>query len=151
MDTTPPLSVARADVSSKLDLVASGLLSDPPAGGFTVPGDEVERAALGYLHADCGHCHNQDRPGGGFARCYDPQNELDFLLRVDRLGSVWDTPTYQTVGHRIHPGDPDNSYLLQRVSRRDFLFGLGLSMPPLGTEEVDPDGVRILTDRIEAL
>ena len=38
-------------------LAAEGWLSDPPTASFDVPGDETTRAALGYLHANCGNCH----------------------------------------------------------------------------------------------
>src|SRR5262249_57537884 len=45
---------------SVASLAAQNLLSAPPAAAvdFTVPGDATARAALGYLHANCGHCHN---------------------------------------------------------------------------------------------
>jgi hypothetical protein len=40
------------------DFTAAGLLTDPPASEFVTPGDPVTAGALGYLHANCGHCHN---------------------------------------------------------------------------------------------
>src|SRR5258708_36970388 len=40
------------------DFTAPGLLTDPPASEFVTPGDPVTAGALGYLHANCGHCHN---------------------------------------------------------------------------------------------
>ena len=44
------------------DLIAQNLLTAPPAGTaaphFPLPGNAVDQAALGYLHANCGHCHN---------------------------------------------------------------------------------------------
>jgi hypothetical protein len=39
-------------------LEAEGLLSDPIARPITVPGTPEQAAALGYVHANCGHCHN---------------------------------------------------------------------------------------------
>ena len=40
---------------------AAGLLSHPPAaGGYPLGADAATAAALGYLHANCGHCHNQN-------------------------------------------------------------------------------------------
>jgi PAS domain S-box-containing protein len=61
-DTTPP---------AMPDLVAMGWLSDPPADphGFPAPGDDETAAALGYLHANCGHCHNEN--GAAMARHAD--------------------------------------------------------------------------------
>ncbi len=40
-------------------LIAGGSLSHPPAAPLTIPGDPVAEQALGYLHANCGGCHNQ--------------------------------------------------------------------------------------------
>lgn len=123
-------------------LLSEGALTAPPEGPLAVPGNETERAALGYLHANCGHCHNQRRPEQNGARCFAPQNELDFWLRVDRLGSVQETPTYQSAvgsGGPIEPGNPDDSRLIHRVSTRD-----DASMPPLGTEVVDTRTVELL-------
>ena len=37
----------------------AGMLTVPAPNGFTVPGsDPATQAALGYLHANCGNCHN---------------------------------------------------------------------------------------------
>jgi hypothetical protein len=33
------------------------LLSAPPAAVYPIPGDAIQSAALGFLHANCGHCH----------------------------------------------------------------------------------------------
>src|SRR5688572_32754644 len=41
------------------DAGEQGILSDPPIGDFPAPGDETTSAALGYIHANCGHCHNE--------------------------------------------------------------------------------------------
>lgn len=137
------LSYEAADGQVDLDdLVAGGLLSAPPARRVVLPGDDVERAALGYLHANCAHCHNQDRPEAQGPRCYDPNNELDLRLLVDRLGSVEETPTYRTVVATplVRPGDPARSHLLMMLSARG-----GMRMPPLGTEVVDDEGVSLLS------
>ena len=39
-------------------LIEGERLSAPPATPFTIPGDAAARGALGYLHANCGTCHN---------------------------------------------------------------------------------------------
>lgn len=120
------------------DLVAGDRLDPTPASALAVPGDATERAALGYLHANCGHCHNQRRPTDDGPRCFDPHKSLDFSLGVDRLGDVEDTPTYDTaVGHVVSRGRPDRSRLIAKVSRRP-------GMPALGSERVDRDGVALL-------
>jgi hypothetical protein len=130
------------------ELIDTDRLTPPPASLFVVPGNSTERAALGYIHANCGHCHNQDRPPAEGPRCYDPENDLDFWLRVDRLGAPGATPTYESaIDHVVEPRDPDGSKLLRLVSRR----GTDLHMPPLGTERVDDDGVKLLRAWIEGM
>lgn len=130
------------------DLVGDGLLSAPPERPLVVPGDDTERAALGYLHANCAHCHNQDRPEGKGPRCYDPLNDLDFRLLTGRLGSVDETPTYRTVVATplIRAGEPRRSHLLMLISGHG-----GQRMPPLGTEVVDDEGVALLSSWIEGM
>jgi hypothetical protein len=124
------------------------LLTEVPGGDLAIPGDPGEVAALGYLHANCGNCHNQERPGEGLAPCMNPDNELDFWLRVDRLGSPEQTPTYETaIGFKVTPGDPDGSRLIERVSSRDLFF----RMPPLGSDRVDRDAVDMLRRWIAGL
>lgn len=129
--------------------VARGMVSDPPAGAVVVPGDDTARAALGWLHANCSHCHNQRRPEREGARCYDPQKDFDFTLRVGDLGSVKATATYRTaVDSVISAGDPDGSEVVQRAGKRDPDWP---SMPPLGTEVVDDAGLASLRAWIKQL
>src|SRR5690606_15047825 len=114
-------------------LAASGRLApalDPPE----LPGDDVARAALGYLHANCGSCHN---PESVEYRSVD----LELWLSVGALSSLSETPAYRTaVGVRrqglgaaselpelrIAPGDPTRSALYHRMASRDP----NVQMPP---------------------
>jgi hypothetical protein len=104
----------------------------------------TERAALGYLHGNCGHCHNDK---GSL------QNLGLFLRHVE--GSKVEPAVATTVGHamrkpapgqtsdgllRIEAGRPDRSALMQRMSSRSP----ALQMPPLGTELVDDEAVAVL-------
>lgn len=116
-------------------LVAAGRLTGPYSQAIVVPGDEQARLALGYLHANCGHCHNSDRSPN--KPCFVPDNALDFWLRLDHLGSVDDTPTLTSAGDAIRPGNPDGSEVVQRISTR-ALFS---RMPPLGTRRIDDQGI----------
>lgn len=130
------------------ELVAQGRLSKPPAAPMTVPGNDVERPALGYLHANCSHCHNATRPSHDGPRCYDPQSAYDFTLRANALDAVANTPTYRTVvGSLVVRGHPDDSKLIEKVSKRGFLK----QMPPLATERVDDAGVALLRRWVEGL
>jgi hypothetical protein len=120
------------------DLIAGGRLSDPPATPPIVPGDDTVRAALGYLHANCSHCHNQSRPARTGARCYDPDNDLDFQLKLGALATPAQTGTYRTVvGEKIERGAPDSSRVVELMKNR----GGGLQMPPLATERRDDAGI----------
>jgi mono/diheme cytochrome c family protein len=124
------------------DLSEEGRLSRPLERAPAIPGNELEQSALGYLHANCGHCHNRARPPRGDGpRCYDPERSLDFWLPSDPPESAARMPAVtSSVPQFVTPGDPDDSRLIALVSRR----GGFLHMPPLASRRVDPDGVREL-------
>ena len=130
------------------DLIAEGRLSTPPPTPPSVPGDPTVRAALGYLHANCSHCHNQTRPARAGARCFDPENDLDFALRLGSLGAAEATATYRTVvGEEIERGDPGGSRVVELMGNR----GGGLQMPPLATELRDDAGLETIRTWIRGL
>ncbi len=137
-------------------LRASNALSAPPAADFAVPGDTTEQAALGYLHANCGHCHNEKSP------LILTRTNLQLWLLTDRLDTVVNTPTYQTsVGVnitptadpapgatlRIAPGDAATSATFIRMNSR----GPEYQMPPVGTEDVDAEGLAAVQAWIQSL
>jgi hypothetical protein len=108
----------------------------------------VEVAALGYLHANCSHCHNPTRPKHDGARCFEPKDHYDFTLSVGKLDAVAATPTYRTVvGDAVKPGDPDGSRLYELLSSR----GMFRQMPPLATEKVDSSATANIRAWIEGL
>jgi len=145
------LQLADSAAAGALDLdglVQQGRLSHPPTSTPAIPGAPVEVAALGYLHANCSHCHNQTRPERNGARCFEPKDSYDFTLAVDKLEAVAATPTYRTVvGHAVKPGDPDGSRLYELVSSR----GMFRQMPPLATEQVDSAATANIRAWIEGL
>ncbi len=115
-----------------------GAITVAPRSPLQIPGNETQRAALGYLHANCGHCHNSARPAHAGARCFDPRNRLDFWLQSAHLTAASDTPSYLAGrGLAFEPGDPDHSRMIELMSSRGFL----VQMPPLGTEVVDEEAV----------
>jgi hypothetical protein len=125
-------------------------LTRAPAVPPQVPGDETAQAALGYLHANCSHCHNQARPQRDGERCFDPENRLDFHLPAEPVTTVQATPAYRTgVGLAFQPGDAQGSRLLARMKSRGNPFFA--SMPPLGTERVHDEAVALLTRFIAGL
>jgi hypothetical protein len=113
-----------------------------------LPGDPATQAALGYLHANCSHCHNQFRPAHTGPRCFDPERAFSFLLRTGELASPGATATFRTaIGPVIEAGDPDASAILDRMQSRNLRFG----MPALGTDTVDRAGVQLIRTWIAAL
>jgi hypothetical protein len=155
------LSHQKQDPSSSLewtlaDLISEGLLSHPPAAITAVPGTEIERKFFGYLHANCGHCHN---PKG----TANEQTGLDLWLKLEDLqGAVADFSVYRAIldtdiawldgerpraSKRIAPGSLADSAVYQRFIEKAATW----SMPPLGAELVDPEGKKLMEDFITSL
>jgi hypothetical protein len=130
------------------ELIRLQLLSRVPAVTPGVPGNETEQAALGYLHANCSHCHNASRPSRAGSRCFDPESDVDFFLRADQGPAVSETSTYRTARDVcIEPGQPDDSKMIDLVSQRSRFR----QMPPLASEVVDTAAVALLRRWIEAM
>ncbi|MCS6915612.1 MAG: hypothetical protein RMK29_00110 [Myxococcales bacterium] len=141
------------------DLVLRGVLTVPPpsADGYTIPGDATARAALGYLHANCGSCHAPDS---------DVFRDIDMSLRLEvgKLTTVTETPTYLTTVERrttsikagaagrirIRRGNPLESEVYQRMGIR-MVGPESLMMPPLASHTVDEEGRRQVADWIRTL
>jgi hypothetical protein len=137
-------------------LASEGRLTVAPSGPYKIPGNDVERAALAYLHVNCGNCHNN--------RALKPALDLHFLLGVGELGSVEQTAPYKTAINtstqvpekltdtaatkNIVPGDPDASLVYVRMQRRAPEKG---QMPSVATEVVDPIGIELIAKWIRAL
>jgi hypothetical protein len=133
---------APGDEMSLKRLVRENRLTKPPPLGLQVPGDARTQQALGYLHANCSHCHNQHRPPRAGPRCFDPRTDFDLSLRVNQLSTLDRTPVYATaVGTVITPGDADGSTLFQRFDS-DSLFRP--RMPALGTETINATTAQLL-------
>ena len=120
------------------------LLAEPPRIAAPSPG---ARAALGYLHANCGGCHNQSGPlaplelalaqvlpSGPGSR----EPALRTTVGQPIRGQVPGVPAGRA--WRIVAGQPQASTLLSRMRSRHPL----LQMPPLGTKLVDPDAVALI-------
>ena len=119
-----------------------------------IAGDARTRAALGYLTANCGHCHNEQSPVA----------TVRFPLRASGLGSLartndlvarllarvtdWDLPGRAPgTSALIAPGAPDLSVLLVRMrSRRP-----STQMPPLGTVVPDREALELISNWIASM
>lgn len=130
------------------DVSALPLTNPPPPGThYSAP-----NAALGYLHANCGHCHNPS--GSAWA-------DSHMILRLDVAESdAQATKAVQTtVGvpleqwidrgftYRIVAGDPAQSAVFYRMTQRT----MNVQMPPLATEIPDDAGIEVIRAWIQTL
>ncbi len=131
-------------------LVSNGWLSQPPASDFPVPGDGAVEDAIGYLHGNCGHCHNSES--------FLAKTRALRLKLLTSAKTPEETPLYQTAlgaaaFHDLYgtqiivtPGAPLTSQLLQRMTVRNLD-----QMPPVGTEVVDDAAVGTVSQWIAGL
>ncbi|MDB4960627.1 MAG: hypothetical protein JWP01_626 [Myxococcales bacterium] len=128
------------------DAIARGWLSSPPSGSsphYPVPGNAQQQAALGYLHANCGHCHNSKS---------QLVNRPSFRIESGFCDTLANTKTYRTAvnvagqtpfdGATIiaKPGDPARSIIITRM----LSTNPNKRMPWLGGELADPAGLTLL-------
>jgi len=152
-----PVDANNPDEWTLQRLTDASLLTAPPEGAFEFSEgwSEEERAVFGYLHANCGTCHN---PRGGA----NGITGLDLWIKADDLAKNADeSSVYLGVvdvdimkldveldaTKRIDPGSLENSAIYQRFLTK----GLSYSMPPLATEITDPNGQELLETFIMSL
>jgi hypothetical protein len=131
-------------------LGSEGLLTVSAPNGFDPPGDATAQAGLGYLHANCGICHN-----AYFTPTSPPAPRMRLLVGqttvtgTDTYTTLANVPTQnpQFAGHdRIEPGDHTTSTVIERMLTR----GTG-QMPPIASEIPDPTGVDAVSAFIDGL
>ncbi len=137
-------------------LAAGGRLTDPPPPleDYPVPGDVVTAAALGYLHANCGNCHNPNGPPFEAADTY-MELRLNVADRDPTMTRAWLSIVNQPTDHFMSGGftmrvvgmDPSMSAVRYRMTQR----GSNEAMPPLATDLVDDDGVALIDAWIATL
>jgi len=137
------------------DLVARGLLRGfPPSLAATPPriaaASPDERATLGYLHANCGICHNRLGPlaGVGLDLLQSVSEGPDSVERV--RASALAVRALRPVGGaevRVEAGKPEHSVLFRRMGARNPLD----QMPPLGTEKPDREALTLVERWIHSL
>lgn len=155
-DRDPLAPHAETPAPDTLDLkrlVERGLLRGADSLATNAPRIEAStprgRAALGYLHANCGGCHNANGPLAAL------ELELDYPLAPSReelppaLRTTLDRPSrFHPTGQvdcvRIAPGVPEHSVIVERMSSR---FA-ALQMPPLGTHAIDQEATKLVSDWI---
>jgi hypothetical protein len=129
----------------------AGWLTVGARDGFHPTGDAVASAALGYLHANCGNCHND---------AFRPVEPPPLMRLLVKFRTVEATDTFtslvgvQTINmdfsayERIEAGNPDRSEIVMRMRLRPPLKG---AMPPLGTEIMHAEGVNAVSAWIKSL
>jgi hypothetical protein len=140
-------------------LETNSLLSDDLPGSYSVPGDATEIQAFGYLHANCGNCHND--MGEGVLNGQDPFN---FWLKVaesnvNQVGATSNVlldftanksvPQYPAATLRIDPGSPMTSQVWARMQQD--VRGTNNQMPQLGSEDADSAGIDAVAAWITSL
>ena len=139
-------------------LADAGWITQTPDASLAVPGSPTARAALSYLHANCGlacHNHNGEAQASGFW----------MRLESGKLGTVQSTDTWLTgvnrqsrfivpgeTGYspRLAPYDAGASCVHYRMSVRTGVddAGTGYQMPPIDTHKVDEAGVSAIENWI---
>ena len=135
-------------------LAQADLLTRPPPAGvdYPVPGDGPTAAALGYLHANCGHCHN---PNSSPAKLLSMRLRLNVADRTPAATTIWTTTVNQPtqlfrvagITERIAAGNPGASAIPYRMDHR----GDSAQMPPLATKIVDATGLATIQSWISSL
>jgi len=135
---------------SMRSLSNNGYLTVPAPAGFHPPGDAPTQAALGYLHANCGQCHNSYFAAGSppvrmrlLTTQTTPETTDTYTTLVNVLTTYGPLNTYD----RVEPGDHANSEIIIRMSSRTA----GTQMPPIASEVVDAVGVQTISDWIDSL
>ncbi len=159
LDEASPPSAGDLDLDG---LVAVRWLSVNPPGAssphYPLPtdaNDTYATDALGYLHANCGHCHNPT------SQVYtNIAITMVLRLEVGSLASVQATPTYTTTINQpvsananggpttiVTPMQPDDSALIFRFESTNA----AIHMPALGSKVTDPTGDTLLRNWITHL
>jgi hypothetical protein len=146
-----PIDPEEVDLAALID---RGLLTGTPSllrlRPPRIPGPPVQRAALGYLHGNCGGCHRAEgslEPLGLIL--WQP---VEFaagapgaVTTIDRASQFIPAGTDMRV--RVAPGEPEHSVLLARMRERTPVA----QMPPLGSQLVDEAATRLIASWIDQL
>ncbi len=162
----PHAQVPAAGAVDLSDLVRRNLVKNLPRALVGTPpriaaASPIERAALGYLHGNCGMCHTDSGQLASLdldlwtsfaGMSIEPQTPDTNARRTTNGHAsrfVCDTSTHalrSASALRVSPGDPDASVLLRRMASRQPLS----QMPPLGTHVADAEALELVTQWIRS-
>lgn len=118
---------------------------------FKIPArDEVERKALGYMHGNCGHCHNEQHGAGrnvGLLLKVKPSHKTRADLDSIKTTVNVHTSFYNNLDYRIIPNNSVDSAIYHRLNSNQR----GTMMAPIGRELIDTDGVEKIDNWINSL
>jgi hypothetical protein len=156
--TDPPVAPVGSGSGSGSDMGSGSDAGSDYQAYFPMQATGGTADALGYLHANCGHCHNP------LSQYYQSQTKMSFRLEVATVGDTAMTPTYlSAVGHTtamvvnthniiVDPGHPELSVMIDRFEATMSEAGYTtLHMPELGTKTIDPVGDATLTSWIASI
>ena len=127
--------------SGRLRGLAPELLARPPRIDAATP---RERTALGYLHANCGTCHNTAGPLASLGLDLETRVAPGRCSKPHAAGLACESrfrcDTFGPGSLRVHPGAAERSVLMGRMGSRNPAS----QMPPLGTRVVDAAAVSLV-------
>jgi hypothetical protein len=152
-------------------LAAEGaFMQTPPATTFDLPGSEVAKAAVGWVNANCGSCHNSNLSANAahrkpfLVRATDlaptdggaplPLEQLDVYAKAYCVAT---TRFDQDAGASflyIRGGEPEKSMMSILAGQRtapDVLPNAGVQMPPIVSRAVDHAGLQLFNDWVTTL
>lgn len=140
----PHADITTESIADLRTLAARGLIKNLPASYLASPpripaNSPVERTALGYLHGNCGHCHNDV---GSLAALELSLAQTQSSSTSSTLASLIQSSRFRSAGinQRIVPGDAAASALVMRMRSRNPLS----QMPPLGTNAIDAEAIALI-------
>lgn len=152
-----PIQLSFTDANAAKDeiylktLIKNNVFTHKMKDYYKIPAKSVtERKALGYMHGNCAHCHNENHGAG---------RNVGLLLKVkpthkkrDDLDSIKTTINVHTTSfhqrdYRIVPNDPIESAIFHRLKSKTP----GIMMAPIGRKTIDQYGVKTIEAWINSL
>jgi uncharacterized repeat protein (TIGR03806 family) len=130
-----------------IDLLVPPLAADPaelPALPDPFGDAALALRARAYLHTNCAGCH---RPGGPTPSGMDLRYEVSLgATATCDVATITGSDLGVAEARLLSPGDPGRSLIWLRMGRRDVH-----AMPPIGSLEVDEDGLALVSAWIAGL
>jgi hypothetical protein len=154
----PAGQLAGGDITVR-ELMNEGLLTrNPDEQARIVSSTPAGRWSMGFMHGNCGNCHNPASGSSGGATGMDLRHRVSvtreadepaYATTVNRLNIV-----YQVEGtvlginsYRILGAQPDRSAVVTRMRAR----GSSHAMPPIASKVADTDALGLITDWVNRL